>query len=227
MNHIHLKECESTQEYLINLQKDPSAKYLISTDSQVKGRGRRENLWDSDKNSLCFSFSLKPNKILTLSASEITILLCQFFSLYKNSNHQTKLKWPNDLINFENKKCGGVLINKIDDMLIVGIGLNLNPSKYPTYQIEAGSILKTHQEFQHKSLALEIVEYIHNNRISASEIYKKWKDFCFHLNTKVSILEEDKVTEGIFLNIGEFGQAIIQTQEKEVQIFNGSLRVHH
>ena len=227
MNHIHLKECESTQEYLISLSKSSNSNYLISTDKQTNGRGRRENLWDSDQNSLCFSFTLKANDILTLSASEITILLCQFFDLYQGISHHTKLKWPNDLINSQNEKCGGVLINKIDEMLIVGVGLNLNPTQYSNYQIKAGSVFKLHHDFQHKSLALEIVEYIHRNRMSSAEVSQKWKDYCFHLNQKVLITEEDKIIEGIFLNIGEFGQAIIKMNKEEIQIFNGSLRVHN
>ena len=60
---IHLKECSSTNDFLINLNKNSSCKegMVISADFQTNGRGQRSNNWISEKNAnLTFSLLLEP-----------------------------------------------------------------------------------------------------------------------------------------------------------------------
>lgn len=219
MKHIHLKTCQSTQEELINLEKVTGEKYLISTDSQTSGRGRRENKWESDLNSLCFSMTLIPNDELTLTAAEIGVLIAEFF------DKKLKLKWPNDILNNRLEKCGGILINKIKDELIIGIGLNINPSEFQDFDIKAGSINLTDTSFKHETLSHQIATYIHNNRLTPKQTINKWISLCAHIDIQVSITEDDKLTFGKFVGIGKYGEALISVNNETQSFYNGTLRI--
>jgi BirA family biotin operon repressor/biotin-[acetyl-CoA-carboxylase] ligase len=214
MKHIHLEQCHSTQDSLIELNLETFERYLISTDEQNAGRGRRDNYWESNEHSLCFSMTLLPHQELTLSSAELSIIVANYYGLF--------VKWPNDLINSNGKKCGGILIQKVHNFLIVGIGLNLYPSKLQNYAIESGPIFETPKVFSYSEESHKLATYIHNKRLR--NVHNQWENRCVHLNKKVSIVEDGSSIQGRFIGIGKFGEALIETPKETLHIYNGSLR---
>ncbi len=216
---IHLKQCDSTQDILKEqLSAGVSETVLVSTDRQVKGRGRGTHSWDDLPGSLCFSFSLTPHPVNSLSSLEVSLLVLEYF---KEKGKTLLLKWPNDLWSSENKKCGGVLLQGSKDIYLAGIGLNLF-SDNPQY----GGIYEDKNTFDKKTLAAEIAEYILSHRIKDREsLQKRWLASCGHLNARVEISEGETHKKGIFKGIGEYGEAIVETDNGLEQFFNGSLRL--
>lgn len=229
MKHIHLASCDSTQTYLKELiSSGVAGDYLVSCDVQENGIGQRSNTWDSYKNSLCFSFTAKENEILNLTSLEMGVLICSFFKTTFNTN--LKLKWPNDIMNTEGEKVGGIIINKSgDQMPIVGIGLNIagdNGEINKDYDIKAGFIFKSFNHYSKEDLSHLIFNFIHTHRLKAQSTVEKWNSYCMHLNQSVTIIDDDKV-QGTFIGIGEYGQAIIKNKINTLEFYNGSLRIHH
>lgn len=216
MNHIHLETCPSTQSHLLTFN-DLSQNILVSTNSQTNGRGRRENIWQSGSGSLAMSFTLKPNEVLTLTSAEVSILLCEYFK------GKTQIKWPNDLLNIKDEKCGGVLLQKIGETLIVGIGLNLSFNPKQNFDYPVGAISECN--FQPKSEAKSIYEFILQNRMTPEQVKEKYKFLCSHLNKNVIITEDSTSFHGKFLGIGEHGQAIVESSLEIKELYNGSLRI--
>jgi BirA family biotin operon repressor/biotin-[acetyl-CoA-carboxylase] ligase len=214
MKHIHLEQCHSTQDSLLEVNLDFFERYLISTNHQTRGRGRRDNQWEANESSLCFSMTLLPHKELTLTSAELSIIIAEFYDL--------KVKWPNDLINKKGEKCGGILIQKVHGFLIVGIGLNLYPSEFKKYDYKPGSIFEKPSSFSHQEESHKLANYIYKSRVL--NVHKRWEKRCTHLDKKVSIIESDTVVTGLFIGIGKFGEALIKTNKKTLQIYNGSLR---
>jgi len=230
MQHIHLDSCLSTQKYLIELHGKAPGQYLISTNSQNKGIGQRTNQWICYDNTLCFSFTLKPNEVITLTALEIAVLVVNFF---KEKYHiDLKLKWPNDIITItssgEKRKCGGIVIHRSGQSdAVIGIGLNLfknNNETFPqSFKMSAGFIFPHAVEYSKKELSYYLCQYIFQHRLSSTEIKESWKSSCVHLEEVVKIIDDQTENIGKFIGIGKNGEALLQIEGKQNSIYNGSL----
>jgi len=233
MNHQHFSEIDSTQDYLKDnfdkLQKVDSD-ILISTDKQTKGKGRLGNSWSQLENSLAFSFSLKPNEEITLSSLEIGVLVADFMK--QDLDIDIKLKWPNDLLNSNGEKCGGILCNlKDNNKLIVGVGINLgnhspksHPSektKFPIGFLKADIILDLNKQ---KDIPAKIYKTILNNRLGPEAVINKWNSYNFHKDKEVLIKDTNSSVQGKFVGINKIGAALIEDQSGTTHtLVSGSL----
>lgn len=217
---IHLIECNSTQDILKEqLSLGPSGEsILISCENQTEGRGRGDNKWSAMPGTLCFSLNIKPHSVMSFTALELSVLVARFFEL---QNINLKLKWPNDLWNSEFKKCGGILVQGINNHMCAGIGLNIFSN-----DSEMGGIFSNQERFSKKELALSICEFILQNRYpDARSLQKDWLTRCGHLNQMVSITESGERSEGIFQGLGDYGEAMVCINGQTMKFFNGSLRL--
>jgi biotin-[acetyl-CoA-carboxylase] ligase BirA-like protein len=215
---IHLNECDSTQDELKEQlsNHDLGVKFLISCDHQLKGRGRAQNEWISMPGTLCFSFNIVPHPILSFTAIEMSTLLVRFFE-----GSILQLKWPNDILNKNNKKCAGILVQSYQGMMLVGIGVNLF-SNLDSW----GGIYESSFDFDKKSWALEITHFIHENRYQDELLLKKhWEMKCAHMNSFISISEGKEKFQGLFLGLGEHGQALVKSENQVKHVYNGTLRI--
>ncbi len=214
MQHIHLKECSSTQEYLKDLLVNGIYKeILVSTEKQTGGIGRRGNTWIQGSSSLAFSFTLKPNEVISLTSLEVGVLISKFFK-----GIDLKLKWPNDLIFGGLKKCGGILCQTFENYLVVGVGINFGTIDFSVKDsnIEISSLpLTPHQ----KEMPVELYDFILKNRLDPFETKKEWNNLCAHQNQKVIVENET----GFFWGIGDNGEMLLKTATGLKKIFSGSL----
>ncbi len=227
MNHKHFESIKSTQDYLIenldqlNLKED----ILISCDGQSHGHGQYERQWDAFPQTLCTSFTLRANEIKTLTSLEIGCLIHKYF--IENYKVNLQLKWPNDLLNKDAQKVGGVLINSSNNYLIVGVGLNyfLNLSTKSNYKTQPGSIFKLELLLDKKQQAKRIYEFILANRMLPAAVLNYWNENCAHIDTEIFFTENNKTTKGIFMGIGTHGEALMKFNGKIEPKFSGSIRL--
>ena len=215
---LHVVECDSTQDVLKEQLKDapPIEGLLVSCDRQLQGRGRGQNVWSDLPGTLCFSLSLAPHPAPSFTAIELSVLIAKFFE-----GSRLGLKWPNDIWNAQKKKCCGILVQNHHQIMCAGIGINLW-SDHP----EFGGISDSAFEFDKKAWALEIASFIVQNRFNdVATLKKEWEDFCWHMHKEVVITEGAESVEGLFLGLGQYGEAVLATTEGEKRLFNGSLRL--
>lgn len=231
MIHKHFDSCPSTQKYLIAMPRDNTVEdILISCDLQPNGVGQRNNSWDCYTHSLCFSFTAKENSVLNLTSLEMGVQICHFFK--SKFDKDLKLKWPNDIINSDGNKVGGIIINKQGDQKpVIGIGLNLYQTDHESlesYEIQAGFIFSKEQKLLSKELlSKEIFSYIINNRLSPPQTIKQWNTLCFHSNLIINIKDGDNEHKGIFIGIGNYGQALIKNEDHITEFYSGTLRINN
>lgn len=217
MHHIHLKQCTSTQDYLKDYFQGKSfQEVLVSCQEQTEGKGRQGKNWVKGKESLAFSFSLTPNPEVTLTSLEIGVLISKFFKTYYSQELQ--LKWPNDLMAFGFKKCGGILCQTLDSNLLVGVGINVGKIDFSISDSNL-EIASLPLELNQKDIPQSIYKYILKNRLSPGEVKTNWERLCAHLDHEVIIEGE----EGIFRGIGDLGEALLQTDLGFKKFFSGSL----
>ena len=213
MKIIKLKKIDSTQDYLKKiLESQPSEQdYLVITEKQTHGIGRHGNQWEHISDSLACSFTLAPNPTLTLSSIEIAVLITEYFQ--QKHNFTLQLKWPNDLF-YQGKKCGGILIHIHNNQLIVGLGVNALGDEFQQVDMRTG----LNSDYLD---AERIVQFIHDNRIQDdSSLKKQWLDHCLHLNKKVNAGNKT----GLFIGLGDYGEAIIENEQGIDKVISGSLR---
>lgn len=233
MYHEHFNTIASTQIYLkdnLGLMKQKENNILISCSEQTEGIGRRGNSWNTFPNSLALSFTLKPNAIASLTPIEIGLITIDFFK--KKFNKELLLKWPNDILTLEGKKCGGIICQYIDhSTVIVGLGLNLGKCEIATkqdYRHGVGCIDKSLElkSFDQEKISSELYLEFLNERIFNSDILKKsFNTNCAHLNKEVFIFEDGKDHLGIFRGIGENGEALVEINSTLHHFISSSLTI--
>ena len=227
MHHTHFPTIGSTQIYLkehfATLRKDHSD-ILISTAEQTDGVGRGENRWDYFDHSIAMSFSLKPNTTPSLTPLEIGILCTKFFK--QNFDILIKIKWPNDLLNLEHKKCGGIIAQYIDEQAVIaGVGINCGTHKnqnegsykHGFSSLDSPKIRSIDQE----TLAKALYSFILENRLNHQDLHKEFNQVCAHWNKKVEV--EGMI--GTFKGIGPAGEANIEINGEEKRFFSSSLKM--
>lgn len=228
MKHLHFDEINSTQDYLMtNFSDLVDEQCLISAKKQSAGRGRGKNIWDTYENSLAFSFSLTPNNSLTLTPLEISCLVLKYINSLSEAKH-IQLKWPNDLLGLNNKKCAGILVQIQENTAFIGVGINWGLSNPSTKEYKTGKASIFNQnlnEEDFKNIPAEIYKFILSNRMTAAQIINYWNENCAHLDSNVTIIEDEKEICGIFKGIGPSGEAHIEVENKIIKIYNGSLLI--
>lgn len=129
MRIFRFSEIDSTSDFL--KRKDDKRDYdLAIAEIQTHGRGRRGNSWVSQKGMALFSFLLKVEENIFMEEySKLPLVtgIAVLNGLKRIENLDFKFKWTNDIY-FEDKKICGILVEKIQDFFIIGIGININNS---------------------------------------------------------------------------------------------------
>lgn len=161
-NIIHLKEVDSTQNYIKQLSNVEEGTVVIA-DRQTNGIGTHDRKWYAgEKENIIMSFILKPKcNISKLSNLTYTIAECMIKAIKNIYDINLSIKIPNDII-YDNKKIGGILTEakvegEIAKEIYIGIGINLNEESFP-YELEntATSLKKEFgNEYSREKILLE------------------------------------------------------------------------
>lgn len=170
MQKIYLNEVNSTNTFLIdtlakgNQLEEGSVVYTLR---QTAGRGQIGNSWESEpEKNITFSILLRP-KFLPIREqfyiSEITCLAITD-ALSTCGIMNLSIKWPNDIYCNDDKICGilieNSLMGSIFDQCIIGIGINVNQTKWIGNAPNPTSIkLITGKDFNPE----EILDKVHDN----------------------------------------------------------------
>ncbi len=130
-NVIHFETVECTMDTALDFlqfNKD----LLIIADEQLKGRGRKENVWYSPPGGLWVTFVFRIN--LNFSQQQFAILhsatAISVYNVLKEyiSEYTLQVKKPNDVL-VDGKKIAGVLIESVKgqfNSILIGVGINTN-----------------------------------------------------------------------------------------------------
>ncbi len=225
-----LREVDSTNSYLKLLLSNcepPPAGTVIMADTQLAGRGQRQNSWLS-----------MPEKNLTVSVFLETdfIPLSQQFSLNKAISlaladcltlflpEHCKVKWPNDIY-VANKKIAGILIenrvkgNHLKDS-VIGIGLNVNQEYFVGLPNATSlyAILKKELDLEMVLQQLCIAIERRFLELKSGAIEKQHKDYLnclFRYNEEAFFIAGDKTIKGKITGVDNAGKLRINTESGE------------
>ena len=115
----HIEVTNSTMDEARNLPKVGWQR--IRSEEQIKGRGRRGANWHSKQGDMTASWSIGLDEINQWAPGLLQVSIGAIIS----ETLGIQLKWPNDLI-FQQKKCGGILLESStsEGRIRIGVGLN-------------------------------------------------------------------------------------------------------
>jgi BirA family biotin operon repressor/biotin-[acetyl-CoA-carboxylase] ligase len=148
-----LDEVASTNTYLMQ-NKLAAHATCVAAHMQTQGKGRRGRTWVSHLGaSLTFSLLWRfAGGAAGLSGLSLAVGVALIRALHELGVHQAELKWPNDVLVFENelpKKLAGILIELQGDLegpstAVIGVGINLNLPKNILQSIDQPAIDLAH-----------------------------------------------------------------------------------
>ena len=229
MKFLKFDEIDSTNNYMKENISSFENYDIVSAKVQTSGRGRRGNTWLSPEGMALFSFLLKTEKTLSIiEATKLPLLagISTLIALKKIKDGAYSFKWTNDVF-FNSKKLCGILIERVKDDFVVGIGINV-ANKIP--EDIKNIAISMESDYNIDELILKVVEEfsIYYKRFSEgkwSEIIEEINSYNFLKNKKIRVHIGDKVFEGIAKNIVEDGRIEIE-MDGEIKLFSvGEIKI--
>lgn len=207
---------QSTNDVIKQYCTEEGRRIAILAHEQTNGRGRCGRVWDSLSGNLFCSLALEFDltkigqlvAITALSLSEV---------LEKELRAKIFLKWPNDVL-IDDAKISGILLEKGPlDYVIIGLGVNVkkcpeNPDiLYPTT-----SLAKQGCHIRAPELLDKYVErFSHNlaklNEEGFADLRVEWLKRAKNLGKLITIRQNKKMEEGIFIGIDENACLLLET----------------
>jgi len=229
----YFDQLESTNTYAKQIpRREISHGMICLTDNQLKGRGQYERNWESSPNqNLTFTIVFMPGKAERLHVLTLTCAIAAVEEFDNISGIDPCLKWPNDII-LNGKKAGGLLTesvfsgNKLDRVL-VGVGLNINQTKFSkNLEPKVTSLKKeTNRDFVREELLSRLLgrlEYKYrlwntmdegllksiNRRLAG---YGRW--------IRLMVNGEEKPGKRKLIGINEQGELLLLNKDADVETF--------
>ena len=194
---------------------------LWFTRNQTAGKGQRGKIWKMERGkNIAMSLVLTPEQLgikeqFHLSAA-VALACVDFFLGY--ADDETKIKWPNDLF-WRDRKAGGILIENVFQgktwkWAVVGIGININQTKFDKFSVKAVSLKQiTGKEFDIINLAKELYDRLminlsELNTGSTDIIMDKYNACLYKRNKKVMLKKGNKKFETVIKGVLPQGRLV-------------------
>ena len=221
---------EDVWEYV---KENVSPGFVVITDNQKQGKGRRGNKWHSEPGkSLTFSLLLKPSiKMEKLGLIPLIVGVSVVEGINSFTKLKGSLKWPNDIL-INDKKVGGILcehkIIQNKSHIVLGIGLNVNETELSVdISDKATSLcLEAGHPIQREPLLAEILNQFEKNIEAPSATWvSKWESYCTHLNEPIIFHSSNEIISGTFVGLSETGQANMRIDNREKVFSSGVIEL--
>lgn len=231
---IRLDSVNSTNSYLSEKMNNTGFHegVVVIAEEQSEGRGQANNSWKSSKgdNLLC-SILFKPKCDLVYQFyfnQLVANSICQTLSEF---GLDSEIKWPNDIL-VKGQKIAGILIeNKIKGRVlessIVGIGLNINQSKFDKDLINPTSLkLQLQQKLDNDLVLNKLIVQLEKNyfqfkRNELERIDKKYQLALFRKDKETLFMINNEATLAIIRAVNKQGEIVLEI-ENEIKSFSNS-----
>ncbi len=223
MKFLKFNEIDSTNNYMKENVSSFENYDIVSAKVQTAGRGRRGNSWLSPEGMALFSFLLRPERSLSMvEATKLPFIagISTLNALKKIKDGAYSFKWTNDVFFYSKKLCG-ILIERVKDDFVVGIGINV-ANKIP--EDIKNIAISLESDYDIDKLILKVVEEfsIYYEKFMAG----KWQEIIEEINSnnflkdkKIRVYIGEQIFEGIAKNIAEDGRLEIE-MNGEIKLFS-------
>lgn len=218
---------DSTNEQIKRLLiKGQRKKLIVVSYEQTSGKGRIDRKWISPyKCGLYASWLFFNNSNDTKILSLFVGLECvKYLRIWTGA--EIFLKWPNDLI-AHGKKLGGILIERVNDVIVIGIGINLIQSEaHPPNAISINN-LTNGLKCEYKELKNNLLINLTNALGSVPSFLRNNKDFvltdiCEYLTTPpgsaVNFVKDSEIYSAKVVGLSQEGGLIVEMKDGKQEV---------
>jgi BirA family biotin operon repressor/biotin-[acetyl-CoA-carboxylase] ligase len=249
----------STNDHAAVLRKrgDLFAPAVVLAARQIAGRGRGANTWYSGPaGSITVTFVLPVNA--TLAPHHLPLaagLAVRNAAAEASRNDQIQLKWPNDLV-FQSaisnpqspiQKLAGLLCERLDNVDLIGIGLNVNRPPHPLpknlrdrviylQQIPSNSGLGTRESglnspFDLTTVLITLARHLHTTLIRRSEtpfpaLLREYDTHHALIGRWVTVISPDETpVTGKCFGLDDTGRLLLRNRARVHRIIAGRVEL--
>lgn len=213
---------------------------VVIAQTQSKGRGRFDRVWQSPKGGVYLSFLLRPKAPVEKTSLLAFVAALAVTQTVRSYSVPACIKWPNDVI-VDGKKIAGILLEAetsgtTTSYVIVGIGLNLNTNlaqlsldvrqRSTSLRKEHGSSIE-YYEFLN-TLFLQFDRYYQLFSAGKFEqITEEWKQHSDTLGKTVYLETTGDIIQGTAVDVDQSGFLLVKTPEgKTIRVTSGDCTVY-
>jgi len=218
------ERCGSTITEARNRLSSLNGNALFIAKEQRSGTGRKGNSWHSPKGGLWFTMVIKSLDV----PSGFTLFVghCLHLTLRElTGSEEMWIKWPNDIY-YQEKKVAGIIVKKVLDYHLIGIGINTNCHLPKELEKTATSL----QDFGKINNQKVLSHFLDNFQSKLIDYLEQGLDteylnkFSFLGGRQVTLGTEFSNYQGIVKNISQDGKIIILLDNGLTQPFcSGSI----
>lgn len=209
---------------------------VVVSDNQTDGKGRHGRTWLANPNeNLMFSLVLRPKLPAEgLNLLPLYVAVAVADSLEKSTGLKVECKWPNDLL-INGRKVAGILIEgsvkqNVVEYVVVGIGINVNQTIFPTgLDSKATSLkLQASRTINREELFKTVLQSLEKTYLQASpsgfrSILPEWISHTTMINKQISVSLQGSVISGVVKGVSPEGGLILQTEGTEKTLYAGDV----
>ena len=206
---------EETSSTQIDLANNFKVGKVLVAEYQSAGRGRLDRKFEvPPRKGLTFSFCIDKQENLGWIPLITGLAVSQAINKYIGKD-LVKVKWPNDLL-IEGKKLAGILSEKNENGVVVGVGINI----FQTQQelpIDNAVSLSMFYEIDRNDLIVEILNQLGSALADIETQKNLYRSACSTLGTKVrATLPNGEIVEDLAIGISNDGALLLNTREISV-----------
>ena len=206
------EETESTQ---IDLANDFVPGKVLVAEYQSAGRGRLDRRFEvPPRKGLTFSFTLSSQENLGWIPLITGLSVAKAINNYLG-NDLVEIKWPNDLL-IDGKKLAGILSERVDSGVIVGVGINIFQSQ-EELPIKNAISLSMISEINRNDLLIAILLELGSALPNIDQLKNEYRRACATIGTKVRVqLPNGETIEDTAIAVSDSGSLLLNTREISV-----------
>ena len=238
---IYYKQLDSTNTEIARLATEGAVHgTVVVADAQTAGKGRRGRHWESPAGeNIYMSILLRPDCVPDRAPMLTLVMAYSVAKVLKELGFlDVQIKWPNDLVLSGKKICGILtemqLRDSEIDYVVVGVGINVNTSKFPEELKDTATslYLESGRVSDRETLVESIVEYFDEayrqflETQDLSFLKEAYNDMSVNVGREVRVLEPGNEYTAYAQGINTEGELLVRTQEgEEKRIYAGEVSV--
>lgn len=211
-----LDTVDSTNSYLKRLS--PKNRSLVVAKYQESGRGRQGKSFYSPRDTGLYMSIFLPIEPFSLLTPTVAVSVCDV--LDKISENSAKIKWVNDIFVL-GRKVSGILSEKTDNGVIIGIGINLETDTFPDEIRDiAGSVFPNEKD--KSKIISDIVASLLRNLENRS-VLEDYKSRLFFLGSEISFIKNGEKITATAVDVNSDGNLIVLKDNTEITLISGEI----
>lgn len=213
--------------------------FLVVSEQQSAGKGRRGRVWESKKGEGIFMTLLLKPDIEPGNASMLTLVMALAVrsALETVGNLQAQIKWPNDIV-CDGKKVCGILTEMSAQMdyinhIVIGVGINVHNEQFPEEMrhMAVSIYQQTGEHISRAELIAEVMrrfEHYYEIYLETQDLQKLVDEYDQHLvncGRQVQVLDPKRSYTGTAVGITAAGELKIRTEEGISLVASGEVSV--